>query len=85
MAPWAEASRYLIRDREAYGAAVTQVEAEYSEFEHLLGCPLRLELRIEVLPHGRSQLIPMSLLHSVMDREHFAFTRALFFGVLAIV
>jgi len=65
MAPWAEASRYLIRDREAYGAAVTQVEAEYSEFEHLLGCPLRLELRIEVLPHGRSQLIPMSLLHSV--------------------
>jgi hypothetical protein len=87
MAPWAEASRYLIRDREAYGAAVTQVEAEYSEFEHLLGCPLRLELRIEVLPHGRSQLIPMSLLHSHMDREHFAFTRALFFGVrrLAIV
>jgi hypothetical protein len=85
MAPWAEVSRYLIRDREAYGAAVTQLEAEYSE--HPLGCPLRLELRIEVLPHGRSQLVPMSLLHSVMDREHFAFTRALFFGVrrLAIV
>ena len=46
----------LIRDREAYGATVTQFEAEYSEFEHLLGCQLRLELRIEVLPHGRSQL-----------------------------
>jgi len=63
MAPWAEVSRYLIRDREAYGAAVIQLEAEYSE--HPLWCPLRLERRIEVLPHGRSQLIPMSLLHSV--------------------
>lgn len=85
MAPWAEVSRYLIRDREAYGAAVIRLEAEYSE--HPLGGPLWLERRIEVLPHGPSQLIPMSLLHSVMDREHFAFTRALFFGVrrLAIV
>lgn len=46
--PWAEAPRYQIRDRDrAYGAAFTLLEAEYSKFE-----------RIEVLPNGRSQLIP---------------------------
>ena len=35
MAPWAEASRYLIRDREGLRRCRHLIEAEYSEFEHL--------------------------------------------------
>ena len=46
---------------------------------------IKLKTAPEIVPThaAKSNIVrgaPMSLLHSVMDREHFAFTRALFFG-----